>query len=275
MTIPARSDVTLCRLASINSRMTRSVAGATIAVFTLSGISGLRAAAPAFEVASIKPAPPQPAGSVSTRISIDRARAVYSNLTVKDLIGEAYRVQEYQITGPALLGSRRFDIAAKIPDGVSKPQVPEMLQALLADRFRLAFHRETKILPVYALTVGKNGAKLKPAENASGISSNSNRTGMHVDAKVSLLSFAEFLSVRLGRPVLDRTGLSGAFDIKADWAVDPLAQPLSPEKETAADSAAGPSVFTALEQQLGLKLEATRGPVEILVIDHVEQPSEN
>ena len=253
--------------------MARILVCGTSAVFV--GILVLSAAALTFEVASIKPAPPQPADSVSTRISIDAARVIFTNVTLKNVIGEAYKVQQYQITGPALLGSRRFDIAAKIPADVPKNQVPQMLQALLADRFKLAVHRETKVLPVYTLTVGKKGAKLQTAESATGISSDSNRTGMHVDARVSILSFAEFLSVRLGRPVLDRTGLSGTFDIKVDWAPDPVTQPSPSGKETPPDPAAGPSVFTALQQQLGLKLEAAKGPVEILVVDHAEEPSEN
>jgi uncharacterized protein (TIGR03435 family) len=103
-----------------------------------------------------------------------------------------------------------------------------MLQSLLADRFKLFFHRETKILPVYALTVEKNGSKLTTTESATGISADSNRTGMHVNAKVSMLAFAEYLSFQVGRPVLDSTGLPGAFEIKVGWAPDPIPQPGTP-----------------------------------------------
>jgi uncharacterized protein (TIGR03435 family) len=255
--------------------MRRALLGATVAVFTSVTMYAQPAEAPAFEVASVKPAPPQPAGRVSTRISIDEARVILANVTLNEVIGEAYKVQQSQIVGPASLGSWRFDIAAKIPDGVPEHQVPQMLQTLLADRFKLALHRESRVLPVYALTVGKNGSKLKATESATGISSDTNRGGIQVNARVSIPSFAEFLSIQLGRPVIDRTGLTGTFDIRVNWAPDPVAQPATPGKEAAPDSAADPSVFSALQDQLGLKLEATRGPVEILVIDHVEEPTDN
>ena len=235
-----------------------------------------QSAAPAeFEVASIRPAPPQAAGRVSTRKSIDGARVIFTNVTVTDVIGAAYKIQQYQVAGPSAIGSWRFDVAAKIPDGAPEQQVPQMFQALLNERFKLAFHRETRVLPVYTLRVANGGPKLRMAESASGIQSDSNSTGWHVNAKASLLSFAEFLSLRLDRPVLDGTGLSGVFEIKADWAPDPIAQPAAPGKEAAPDSALGPSIFTALQEQLGLRLESARGPVDVLVVDHVEMPTEN
>jgi uncharacterized protein (TIGR03435 family) len=229
----------------------------------------------AFEVASIRPATPQAAGRVSTRKSIDGARVIFTNVTVADFIGAAYKVQQYQVAGPGPISSWRFDLAAKIPNGAPEQRVPQMFQALLNERFKLAFHRETRVLPVYALRVAKGGPKLQTAESASGIQSDTNSTGLHVDAKCSLLSFAEFLSLRLGRPVLDRTGLSGVFEIKAEWAPDPVARPAAPGKEAAPDSASGPSIFTALQEQLGLRLESARGPVDMLVVDHVEMPTEN
>jgi len=143
-----------------------------------------------------------------------------------------------------------------------------MLQALLADRFRLTIHRETKELPVYGLTPAKNGPKLKAAESDSGITSNSNRTSWHVIAKVSMLRFTEFLSERVSRPVLDQTGLNGAFEITLDWAVD--------DAPATSDGVAGPSIFTALQEQLGLKLTSTKGLVETIVVDQADRaPSDN
>jgi len=251
--------------------MRRTLVSAGIAVLAAFCAFAQSTAVPTFEVASIKATRSQPVDRVSTRISIDAARVIFTNVNLKAVIGEAYKVQQYQITGPALLGSWRYDIAAKIPDGVAKSQVPQMLQALLAERFKLAFHRETKVLPVYSLTVDKSGPKLKMTESATGISADSNRTGMHVNARISMLAFAEYLSIQSGRPVLDDTGLTGAFEIKVEWAPDPIPQQGTPAPELAE----GPSIFTALREQLGLKLEATRGPVEMLVIDSVEQPSEN
>ena len=233
-------------------------------------------ARPEFEVASIKPSPPQPEGQTSTTMSVYAANdgrngsLKYTYVSLKEVLAEAYQVQQYQIAaGPEWLGSERFDIAAVIPAGSARDQVPPMLRNLLLDRFRLELHRETKELPVYALVVGKNGPKLKPAESATGISSNSNRVRWHISAQTSMLKFAEFLSFRLDRPVLDATGLSGAFEFTLDWTVDTV------EPAGAKDAASGPSIFTAVQEQLGLKLDARKGAVEILVIDHAEKPSEN
>jgi uncharacterized protein (TIGR03435 family) len=185
-------------------------------------------------------------------MSIDTGRLNYTNVTLKDVLGKAYLVQSYQITGPDSIEIERFDIAAKIPAGAAQDQIPLMLQSLLADRFNLTIHRETKELPVYALTPAKNGPKLKAAESESGITSNSNRTSWHVVARVSMLRFTEFLSERMSRPVLDQTGLNGTFEMTLDWAVD--------DAPTTNDGAAGPSIFTALQEQLGLRLTSTKGP---------------
>jgi uncharacterized protein (TIGR03435 family) len=126
------------------------------------------AAAPAFEVASVKPAPPITSlvsqiqsGKMHVGMSIDGARVDIGFMSLADLIPLAYKVKPYQVTGPDWMRQERFDIMAKIPDGVSKDQVPEMMQALLADRFKLAIHREKKDLSVYALVVAKGGPKLK------------------------------------------------------------------------------------------------------------------
>jgi uncharacterized protein (TIGR03435 family) len=128
-----------------------------------------QAAAPAFEVASIKPAgqinPARiAAGAMRIGMTVDAGRVDIGFFSLADLIRTAYRVKPYQISGPSWLNADRFNIQAKIPEGVSKDLVPEMLQALLAERFNLKFHRENKELGVYALVAGKNGPKLKPAE---------------------------------------------------------------------------------------------------------------
>jgi uncharacterized protein (TIGR03435 family) len=144
-----------------------------------------------------------------------------------------------------------------------------MLQALLTDRFKLSLHRESKEMSVYALVAGKNGPKVKTAESASGISSHSDGGPIHVSATVGMDGFANYLSQRLDRPVLDQTGLKGLFEIKLDWSPDSIQRP------GANDDLQGPSIFTALQEQLGLKLEGRKAPVEVLVIDHAEMPSEN
>jgi uncharacterized protein (TIGR03435 family) len=230
-----------------------------------------------FEVASIKLAGPQPNdGRLHTRISVwapknaEPGKLDYYNISLAETVGQAYRVQQNQIESADSLLPDRFDIHALISAGTAADQIPAMLQTLLRDRFKLALHRETRQLPVYTLTTAKNGSKLKPAESASGITSDTNRTNWHVSAKTTMPQFAEFLARKLDRLVVDETGLSGVFEIVLDAA--PYSLDGSPD---GSHDAAGPSIFTALQEQLGLKLEARKAPVEILIVDHAERPSEN
>lgn len=234
-----------------------------ILIFVMAS-AGCLHAQPAFEVASIKPSAPQAPGRADSRMSTNTGSLNYTSVTLKDVIGQAYKVPESQITGPEWLATERFDISAKIPAG-ERDQVPQMLQTLLSTRFKMSVHHDTKELPVFDLTIANNGPKLKKIESASGITSNSNRTRWHLDAKVTMPALAEFLAERVGRPVLDRTGLSGPFEITLDWAIDdaPAADGVDP----------GPSLFTALQEQLGLKLDSTKGPVETIVVDRADRVS--
>jgi uncharacterized protein (TIGR03435 family) len=248
--------------------MLRTILTASLAVLASAHLCGQ--ASHEFEVATIKPAPPQSEGWTQTQMSsdADSGKLTYSNVNLKEVIGKAYQVQRYQINGPDWLETERFDVVAKFPPHSAAEQVPLMLQALLADRFKLTVHRETKELPVYALTVAKNGPKFNTAETATGITSNSNRTQWHVVATVSMEGFAEFLTSEAGRPVLDKTGLRGSYKMTLDWARD--------NAPAGNDAATLPSLFTALQEQLGLKLESTKGSVEMLVVDHADRtPSEN
>jgi uncharacterized protein (TIGR03435 family) len=252
--------------------MARAPTIAILIVFMSCAAFGQSAAPPpAFEVASIKPAPPQAPGRVSIRMSSDPGRLNYTNVSLSDLMAKAYGVQHNQISGPAWLDTERFDIVAKIPAGVAEDQIPRMFQALLADRFKLKLHSEKKQLPVYALVVLKTGPKLQKAESSSGLSGGLSLGRGHVSGKVAMPWFADYLSLRVGRPVMDQTELDGAYVIALDWVPD------SPEvPDGASPGASGPSLFTALQEQLGLKLMATKGPVEFLVIDHMEKiPTEN
>jgi len=225
--------------------------------------------APAFEVASIKPAPAQAPGRVSTRMSSDAGRLTYTNVSLSDVIAQAYHVQHDQISGPLWLGTERFDIAAKIPAGAAADQIPQMLQALLADRFRLELHRETKVLTVLKLAVAKSGLKLQKAESSGGLSIGLNPGRTRVSGRLSMPQLADILSRRLGRPVLDQTHLAGAYVIALEWAPDSTGEP-------APVDAPGASLFSAMQEQLGLKLAPAKGPVEILVIDRADKvPSEN
>jgi uncharacterized protein (TIGR03435 family) len=215
-----------------------------------------------FEVASVKP---NPSGSGHSDIDVDGNLLRMNNVTLKACITWAFRMTDSQVYGPDWLGSERFDIVAKAEAG--KPQ-PEMLASVLAERFKLAVHRETKELTIYALVVAKNGPKLKKVD--PGEDDTTSRRGHLTATRVSMSGLARFLAgpnVRLGRPVVDKTGLDGVFDFNLDW---------SPEgsQEKAADAL--PSIFIALQEQLGLKLDAQKGPVEVLVVDHVEKiPTEN
>ena len=153
-----------------------------------------------------------------------------------------------------------------------------MFQTLLADRFQLKTHRETKELPVYAVTVGKNGPKLSKADPAGKGTQMSMGRGQLKAKKASIEQLAKLLGNQLGRTVLDKTGLAGDFDFELTWTPD-VTGPLGP-KEGGVDGPppvdpGGPSIFTAIQEQLGLKLESQKGPVEILVIDSVERASEN
>lgn len=216
-----------------------------------------------FEVVSIKPAADQ------GRLRIDFSpggRFSARGVTVKILLRNAYGLQDYQISGgPGWISTAGFDIEARADAGAGEPareQVLKMIGALLADRFRLASHRETGQLPIYALVVGKRGAKLQAAGSGAA-PTRSLKMGHLVTKKMSMTELANILTFDLKRPVRDDTGLKGDFAFTLEWAPG-LGQ-----------SDAGPSLFTAVQEQLGLKLESTKGPVEVLVIDHVERPSEN
>ena len=241
------------------------------------------AAAQSFEVASIKPSEPSARGS-SVGIApggIFRGR----NVTVKGLIRQAYDVHDFQMSGgPGWIGTLGYDIEAKgNGPAVSEEDLMKMtaaqrdqfraqmqakVRALLANRFQLKIHRETREAPVYALVPAKGGAKIQVSGVAigpqSGFSTRRNEQGKAVmtAAQQNIGVLALVLSDMLGRPVLDKTGLAGHYDFKMTFAQD-LAD------------AEGPSVFTALEEHLGLKLESQRGPVEMLLIDSVEKASEN
>ena len=246
-----------------------------------------------FEVASIKPT----AGlHEQALVQAIPGRVNIQNFTPRTLIQFAYEVADYQVLGgPSWIRTDHYDVQAKAEGNPSSRQMTgPMLQSLLADRFRLSFHRETRQMTVYALTVPKGSAKLEPTANGNCIvysmdlpppglpqpgspqpnfcgfprtlNSGLNRT---LDGKaITLAQLATSLSRgELHRPMIDKTGLDGRFDIHLTWMTEP------PNAEPGVSD--GPSIFTALQEQLNLKLESTRGPVEVLVIDRIERPSEN
>jgi uncharacterized protein (TIGR03435 family) len=243
-------------------RVTLSIA---MAALTLAQTPGSEKRAE-FEVASVKPTATQgsftfdfpPGGRFSGR-----------NLTVQNLLRIAYGLQDYQISGgPGWIDSAGFDIQARAAASTSEPtreQVREMIQALLADRFHLVVHRETRQLPIYALVVGKGGPRLQAADTDVGPPKS--MLGQMVVRRMSMTTLGNILAFDLKRPVRDETGLNGEFAFKLEWTPG--------LGESDAGPSSRPSLFTAVQEQLGLKLESTKGPIEVLVIDHVEKPSEN
>jgi len=216
-----------------------------------------------FEVASVKPsAAGQSTNSSGVNTSNGRVRIV--NETLKRCITSAYGVGPNQVVGgPDWLTTDRFDIIAN-PEQPAKDDsvLMAMMQTLLAERFKLVVHRETRTTSAYVLEVAKNGPKLEKAEGGAGSTSNSRG---RIEAKNSSMDhFAEVLSRQMDLPVLNRTGMDGRFDLKLEW-----------NPRMTDDSAAGPTVFTALQEQLGLRLRAQKTPVEILVVDRAERPVEN
>ena len=205
------------------------------------------------------------------------------NTSVSDIITFAYGLHARQITGgPAWMESEKYDVTAK-PAGEGQPNDKQwkiMFQKLLADRFQLTFHREKKELSVYAIVVGKTGPKLtKSAGNPSGLPGLFFR-GLG-DLPVTNATIADFAGVMqsavLDRPVVDQTGLEGRFDFQLKWTPDEtqfggLGIKVPPPTD---DAAAPPDLFTAMQDQLGLKLQAAKAPVDVIVIDRVAKPSEN
>jgi uncharacterized protein (TIGR03435 family) len=248
-------------------------------VWLLGAIAGglvAQSAGPAFEVASIKPSPPD---TVGMQMSFDQGRLSIRGGTVQFCVAAAWRLQEFEIGwAPKWFATDRFDIVAKAPDGAGQMQLMQMLQNLLADRFALQFHREEKLVPGYALVVAKAGPKLKESAEGAHTGTGMGR-GVVNGTAAPMARLAEALARVLGRPVADETGLTGKYDFRLTWTPadsEPLMQKpgATPEPaEAPADS--GASVFTAIQEQLGLRLEARRAPVQVMVIDRLNKPTAN
>ena len=243
------------------------------------------APAPVFDVAAIHLHIPEPHEHNSIWSSPFDGHFRAENVSVVMLIHWAYETPETRILdAPGWADSTYFNIDATADPAVDqqlhsltsdagRKQKEKMVQALLADRFHLVVHTETREFPIYELVVAKGGAKLGDPQSG-GTTVNHGRDHIEVEGANSATLLAEELSKETGRDVIDKTGLSGRYDLKLHWTPDESAvSALDGSASPATD--AGPALFTALEEQLGLKLEPAKGPVQVLVVDKVEMPSAN
>jgi uncharacterized protein (TIGR03435 family) len=271
---------------------------------SLAAFSQTPAAQPEFEVASVKASTQSAMQQLNLGVHIDGAMVTYTAATLRDYIRWAYNVKQNQISGPDWIASDRFDVVAKLPSGATRDQVPAMLQALLADRFKLKVHRDAKDFPVYALIVGKNGIKMTESapdpvtdDNAPGKAnvdvnvsmgprgaavSLGKGSSMSFDAqrivakKITMSYLADSLARFVDRPVVDMTNLKGNYDFTLDYNMDdlravilssaPPGTPLPPKPE----GDPGVSLMDSL-QAAGLRLEPRKAPLEIIVVDHLEK----
>ena len=223
----------------------------------------------------------------------DPSRITYANVPLRRVLLAAFDVRNYQLTGPDWLNTLRYDITANVPAGATKELLQPMLQNLLVSRFQMTIRHEARELPVYAMVIGKGGLKIKatgtgaqPEEQIATVKQQEGKDGLPVldlgasglvietkngRARISaraipLARLADMLSGRLGKPVLDKTGLAGTFDFTLYFRPD----------GTPLDTAIDPDIFIAMQEQLGLKLEATRSTVDMLIVDRAEKtPTEN
>jgi len=228
---------------------------------------------PEFEVASVKVVDLAKLGNaISMNIgTVQREQVTFGNATLNDCIRFAYGMaSDAQIAGPDWIKSKEYlyDIVAKGAAGSSREQLQRMTQTLLAERFSLVTHREQKEMSYLALVIAKNGPKIKLLKEVPD-GFRGTTYGGRINSVLPMPMLAYLLSrFETERPIIDSTGLNGLYEVKLEWT---LARQLQN-----ADSPPGPSLFTAIDEQLGLKLEARKGPVEILVVDSAEKvPTEN
>jgi uncharacterized protein (TIGR03435 family) len=274
---------------------------------------GQQPSRPEFEVATIRPSAPSPEATVTAGARIDGAQVRWASYTLKRYMATAYRVKLDQIAGPDWISSDRFDISATIPAGVSTTQMPEMMQRLIEDRFQVKMHREKKDFPVYALEVAKGGLKMlvnapdpdaakadantpvntNVSGSAQGVSINFGRGSSYTFAnnrfeakKLTMANLARGLELYTDRPIVDRTDLTGTYDFTLEITAEDYQAmlvraavtaglTLPPEALRLLDGASLPSLFDAM-QKVGLKLDARKAPLDVLVIDEARKtPTDN
>jgi len=298
--------------------MIRAIVGSSLIVFA-SYAAFAQTAPLSFEVASLKLTnSPEKDGRMMRQMnggpgSSDPGRFTYSNVTLKLMVQQAYNLKEFQVEGPDWIDSEGYDLVATMPPGTTKDQAAQMMQTLLAERFKLVFRRETKQMPVFALVVGKGGSKMKEVEvpavppegppagapmrmgSGPGIRMMMSPNGMRMAGYMTMTQLADQLTRRLARPVLDQTELNKTYDVDITWMPDDTDE--ASRKMAAMRSSGGPSgpggsagsgesphtasepgltLAQALDEKLGLKLEARKSSADMFVIEHAEKaPVEN
>jgi uncharacterized protein (TIGR03435 family) len=283
-----------------------------MAIASFAAFSQASPARPEFEVASVKPSveADTPMGNISRGLHIDGAMVSFNGMPLTWYIHYAYTVKEDQVSGPDWLKSERFDVVAKLPAGAAREQIPAMVQALLADRFKLTLHKDSKESSVYALIVAKGGIKMKespleadpddaPGKNNVDVSVTGSQNGASINLgkgasvafeaqrlvakKVTMAYLADSLSRFEDRPVVDMTGLKGTYDGIIPYNLDdvralilssaPPGTPLPPRQAEVGETTV--SLVDSLAS-LGLKMEPRKAPLDLLVVDHMEKtPSAN
>jgi uncharacterized protein (TIGR03435 family) len=285
-----------------------------VALSVFASVAAFAQAPPArleFEVASVRPSPESRPEQVTVGLRMDGSQARIAFFAMRDYVGMAYRVKTYQVSGPDWIATERFDVNAKLPPGANASQIPEMLQAFLADRFQLKIHHEKKDLPVYALIAGKGPLKLKETANAAaagepkaavnvaatgsaaGVSANLGDGSYYTFAnnkfeagKISMDALAALLERFVDRPILNLTEIKGMYDLTLNVTPEDYQAMLiraavnsgvvlPPQVLRLMDAGSAGSLFDSLQQQ-GLKLDARKAPLDLVVIDQVlKSPTEN
>ena len=259
----------IARLLGISCPVSNSLSGPLIGVVVLIGaacaVSGQPPAPRAFDVAAVR-RDNSASTSSDTAWSAKAGTLNFVNVTLRNCVQLAYDVKPSQLETPDWMDSARYDITAKAAAPASDSEIRVMLQTLLAQRFGVSLHRETRLLSAYVLTVAKGGSKLKASEPAARIWNDSRRGRLDAHG-MAMKDLVDKLAESLDRPVSDATGLKGGYEIALTWV---------PDDSPAASDGTGGSIFTAVQEQLGLKLEPQKASVEMLVVDRAEKvPTEN
>jgi uncharacterized protein (TIGR03435 family) len=253
--------------------MPRKLKPALIFAIALAGYAQ-PGAAPQFEVATVKTSPPPSGDLININLGTLRNNSLtFANASLSDCLRFAYGiVSDDQLAGPDWIKSKevRFDIIAKTPPDTTREQAQLMLQRLLADRLKVRVHHEPRELPHLALVVGKKGPKMQAVASPAGDSRNPAVRGRIEGNAISMTMLATLLSRFERQTVIDATGLKALYALRLEWTPE-NAGPQTPDVLPA-----GPSLFAAIQEQLGLRLESRKGPVDVVVVDRAEQvPTEN